>query len=198
MGHKIECLKLADLDDLISRDQAAQTQLEIQLDAIFFATSNRKSFASSADRDAFRNLWLGQYLARDRRHAFVAVDRKRAEVALGHVVGYLVGCLEHPLSEPRFATLGYFADFSAECDAYPAHLHINMDADCRGLGMGSRLIAMFTDHAAASGAPGMHVTTDPDSRNVQFYARCGFVERARTRWRGNDIAFLGCDLSRAG
>jgi hypothetical protein len=31
-------------------------------------------------------------------------------------------------------------------------------------------------------------------RNVRFYTRCGFVERATAPWNGREIAFLGREL----
>ena len=40
----------------------------------------------------------------------------------------------------------------------------------------------------------MHAVTGKGMRNVGFYARCGFVERATALWNGREIVFLGREL----
>ena len=40
----------------------------------------------------------------------------------------------------------------------------------------------------------MHAVTGKGMRNVGFYTRCGFVERATAQWNGREIVFLGREL----
>ena len=159
-------------------------RLEPQIDAIFFEASGR-TFVTGAERDAFRERWLGRYLERWPELAFVLLTSDC------QVAGYLVGCLDNPATNPLFADLSYFQDFAATCEQFPAHLHINLASEYRGGGLGGRLIEAFAAAASAAGAPGMHVVTSPSARNVGFYARLGFTEAARTLWTGKPVVLLG-------
>jgi GNAT superfamily N-acetyltransferase len=159
--------------------------LAAQVDAIFFEASGR-SFASADERAAFRQRWLGRYLQGGTDVVLLAQD------GAGAVAGYLVGALEDPAGQERFADIGYFRTaFRALCIRYPAHLHINLAPAFRNCGIGSRLIAAFAGCAARAGAPGMHVVTARSARNVRFYTRCGFAEVGATCWNGRDLVFLG-------
>jgi hypothetical protein len=40
----------------------------------------------------------------------------------------------------------------------------------------------------------MHAVTGMGLRNVGFYARWGFTERAAAVWKGREIVFLGREL----
>lgn len=154
------------------------------IEAILFETASR-SYAPGPEREAFRERWLGRFLTHDAAHAFVAL------LPDGRVVGYLVGALDDPARSSRFADLAYFRDFAALTVRFPAHLHINLTAGWRGLGIGERLIEAFGAHAVRRGAPGMHVVTGAGARNVGFYAKCGFRQAGRTVWNGHDIVLLG-------
>jgi GNAT superfamily N-acetyltransferase len=141
-----------------------------------------------AEREAFRERWLGRYL-------------KGGDVVLlaladgAAVVGYLVGALSNPSAELRFADIDYFAkDFAALTTRFPAHLHINLDAGFRSQGIGAALIEAFAARAKRAGAAGMHAVTGKGLRNVGFYIRCGFSERAAAVWNGREIVFLGREL----
>jgi ribosomal protein S18 acetylase RimI-like enzyme len=160
-----------------------------QVDAIFFEASGRSSFATPEERAAFRERWLGRYLRSGTDVVLVAEDRQ------GTVAGYLVGALEDPAGQDRFADIGYFrGEFRALCRAYPAHLHINLKPAFRSRGIGARLITAFAVRSSEAGAPGMHVVTASDARNVRFYVRCGLAERGSTSWNGRQIVFLAKPL----
>lgn len=159
------------------------------IDHIFSTSSATRTFSSAAERSAHRERWLGRYLSGDASHAFVAVDgRDRA-------VGYVVGSVADPAFDPRLADQPMTRAFAASSARYPAHLHINVAEDQRGCGLGARLIEAFAKHAIAEGAPGLHVVTNAASRNVRFYARCGFTEINRVTIAGNELVFLGRTLS---
>jgi GNAT superfamily N-acetyltransferase len=162
--------------------------LSAQVDAIFFEASGR-SFASDEERAAFRARWLGRYLEGGTDVLLVALDEK------GAAAGYLVGAVEDPAAQARFADLDYLAGpFREQCRRYPAHLHINLAAAFRNRGLGARLIEAFAGRAAAAGAAGVHVVTAGSARNVGFYLRCGFAGQGSSRWQGRDLVFLARTL----
>jgi GNAT superfamily N-acetyltransferase len=168
------------------------TEIAEQVDAIFFDASGR-TFASPDEAAPFRERWLGRYLRGGSDVVLVALG------PLGVVAGYLVGAVEDPAEQERFADIGYFrGPFRALCRRYPAHLHINLAPAFRGRGIGARLIAAFVAAAADAGAPGMHVVTARDARNVRFYARCGLAELAATTWNDRQLAFLAKRLRAPG
>ena len=156
---------------------------------IFFEASGR-AFEPGPEREAFRERWLGRFLERWPELALGLRDD-----ATRHIVGYLVGCVENPALSPHFADLDYFREFAPLCSRFPAHLHINLDPDYRGRGHGQQLIEAFAGLARARGAPGMHVVTAAEARNVGFYARAGFHEAGRTQWNGRTIVMLGRGLA---
>jgi GNAT superfamily N-acetyltransferase len=156
-----------------------------QVDAVFFEASGR-SFASASERSAFRERWLGRYLEGGTDVLLLALD------ARGTVAGYLVGAVEDPAGQERFADIGYFrGGLRKLCRRYPAHLHVNLAPAFRSRGLGARLIEAFAARAAAAGAGGLHVVTARSARNVRFYLSCGFAELASTRCNGRDLVFLG-------
>lgn len=154
------------------------------LDTIFFASSATQSFASPQARAAFRERWLGRYLAHWPELAFVATD------AAGMPVGYVVGALADPARDARFADMAFYADFAAASAMHPAHLHINLAPHVRGHGLGGRLVEAFADLARRRGSPGLHVVTGAAARNRRFYERLGFAQSARTDWNGSPIVLL--------
>jgi GNAT superfamily N-acetyltransferase len=163
-------------------------ELVAQVEAIFWQTSVR-TFAPGSERDAFRERWLGRYLRGGSDVVLLALMGEDT------VAGYLVGALENPAEQARFADIGYFrTDFAALTPRFPAHLHINLAADFRSQGIGAQLIEAFAARARRAGAPGMHAVTGKGMRNVGFYTRCGFVERATALWNGREIVFLGREL----
>lgn len=159
-----------------------------QVDVIFFEASGR-TFAPGAERAAFRERWLGRFLQGGTDVVLLAMEGAET------VAGYLVGALEDPAQQPRFADISYFAgDFRDLCRRYPAHLHINLAPAFRNRGVGVQLIEAFAARASDAGAPGVHVVTGTQARNVSFYTRCGFFQAGATAWNGSDIVFLGRNL----
>jgi GNAT superfamily N-acetyltransferase len=158
------------------------------MDAIFWETAGRPP-RDEAARETFKQRWLTSYLALDPQDAFVALDETTTPP---RVTGYLVGTLKTPLQSERFGRDALFRAFAPLLDAFPAHLHINLVEAARGFGVGRRLIETFCAHAMGHGAPGVHVITSAEARNVAFYyGRVGFVERGRTTVDGRDIVLLG-------
>lgn len=164
---------------------ADQARARAEIDAIFFAASATQFFPDASIKAAFRQRWLGRHLEQFPDCSFVAID------ATGSVVGYLVGALLDPARDPRFADIPYFAVLASHTARFPAHLHINLDARARNLGIGSRLIEAFASHARAHGTAGLHVVTAKASRNRTFYTREGFTLIAELGDPGSEIVMLG-------
>jgi GNAT superfamily N-acetyltransferase len=159
-----------------------------QVETIFFEASGR-TFAPGPERDAFRERWLGRYLDSGADEVLLALTADKT------VAGYLVGDVRDPAAQARFNDISYFrAEFAELCRQFPAHLHINLAPTFRSRGIGAQLIEAFAERASAAGAPGMHVVTGAGMRNVRFYERCGFSERAGIAWNGRPIVFLGREL----
>ena len=162
------------------------------IDKIFFAASNTRQFANDAAKAQFRERWLGRYLTHDPDHVLIAQTEN------GSITGYLVGSFDDPAQTSRFADIGYFAALAPVTARYPAHLHVNLDANARSHGTGSSLVLAFADRARRAGMPGMHVVTGKGARNAVFYQRLGFLERVVFPWHGVDLVLLGHDLTSIG
>jgi GNAT superfamily N-acetyltransferase len=159
-----------------------------QIDVIFLETSMRPP-APGPEWEAFRERWLGRYLRGGADVLLVALADDNT------VTGYLVGALEDPAPQERFADIGYFrAHFADLTRQFPAHLHVNLAGPFRNRGTGARLVEAFAEAARQAGAPGMHVVTGRGMRNVRFYERCGFVERRCAPWKDGEVVFLARPL----
>jgi GNAT superfamily N-acetyltransferase len=165
---------------------ANKAQLDHALDEIFFEASNTKSFADGSTRSAFRERWLGRYLAHWPDLALIAVEPQLRTVA-----GYIVGCHSDPALDNRFSDLGYVQAFAHLSADFPAHLHVNLAPGMRGKGVGAQLLEAFAAEASRAGCPGVHAVTSRSARNVLFYNRCGFAERGSMSGPAGDIVFLG-------
>jgi len=158
------------------RDLVPDARLTEALDAIFFESSNTKSFASDEARSAFRERWFGSYLRQHPEWVYVAIASD------GTIAGYLVAALDEPSGIEAFA---------AATEMFPAHLHINLAPRFRSRGIGAKLIEAFVSEAKLAGAKGAHVVTSADARNVRFYERVGFAPRAHALINGSELVFLG-------
>jgi GNAT superfamily N-acetyltransferase len=158
-----------------------------QIDAIFFATSAVQNFRDDRHRASFRVRWLGRYLEQFQESFFIA------RAGDGTIAGYLAGCLANPAFNPLFDDTVAYKAFAPWCATYPSHLHVNVDARFRNLGVGTGLIEAFSVYARGHRAPGMHVITDK-GRNEAFYKQIGFRPLAVTRSSGIEVLFMGKKL----
>lgn len=77
---------------------------------------------------------------------------------------------------------------SVELDHYPAHLHINVDENWRGYGIGIRLMKVYLDQLSYLRIPGVHLGTS--SENIvacKMYEKLGFrliEEKPSIMWEG--------------
>ena len=151
--------------------EAEQTALWRQIEAIFFEAARRQDFASTAERDAFCDRWLGYYRAESADHIYLALDGD------GAVAGYLTGCLDSTAATRLFEDLPHYHLFADRFAGFPAHLHVNCRFDHRGQGIA-----------------GVHVVTAAEARNAAFYRRLAFSAELIRPWRDRDLLFLGREL----
>jgi GNAT superfamily N-acetyltransferase len=180
MSQEITICRYCDLPRLSEMTRA--------VDDIFSQSSNTQSFADDATRVQFHERWLGRYVAHYSRWAYVALDGDE------RVAGYLVGCLDDPVQTARFSDIALYAIFANLTRRFPAHLHVNLAPEFRGIGVGTQLVARFCGDALKAGAPGVHVITSRGSRNTGFYARNGFIEHGTTGKSPSDAVFLARTL----
>lgn len=140
-------------------------------EAVFWETANTTEFASATERSAFHWRYFGYYAAHVPWLFFVA----RTDQPEPEVLGYICGVADTRSHSELYRVAAHVAVFDDLYDAYPAHLHINLTAASRGLGLGGRLVAAFSAAVATEGAAGLHLVTSPGARNVSFYHRQGFV-----------------------
>jgi GNAT superfamily N-acetyltransferase len=76
----------------------------------------------------------------------------------------------------RMARAAIRGEFSRpDLVAYPAHLHINVDRQWRGQGIGGGLIAAYLGQLRRLGIPGVHLeTTDRNRAACRLYEKAGF------------------------
>lgn len=162
------------------------------IDDIFFDTAGPRTFADMAEKIAFRDRWLGRYLEHLPDLVLVAVRGDADRVP--EVCGYLVGAINDPARDPLFADIPFFPLIADLMPEFPAHLHINLASDCRGSGLGARLVMRFAAIAQAAGARGLHIVTGPQSRNRSFYCRVGLREMREMSWPGGRGVMMGARL----
>jgi ribosomal protein S18 acetylase RimI-like enzyme len=163
------------------------------------------------DRRVFTDAFYAYYTDQEPEHAWIAC-------ADGEVAGFLMGCVDTRSRERfwrrdilwaagraavghyrlgrrtwRFATAFGLAmlrrgEPPVDLSLYPAHLHINLDARYRGLGLGRRLIEAYLDQLCSLGVSGVHLnTTNLNEAACRLYEKVGFrllAARPTRIWAG--------------
>ncbi len=159
-----------------------------EAEAIFWESARTKCFPDETERATFRELWFGRYLQHAPGEFFLAFGPS------GDLTGYLAGALISnldPLPGPD-----YYALFPADQLArYPAHLHVNIRPDCRGQGIGGRLVGAFLEHCSTLRVSGAHAVTQAESRSASFFERCGLAPIAQADWHGRRLVLLGASFA---
>ncbi len=161
-----------------------------QVERIFWATAATRTFASDEARTAYRERWLGRYLALFPSHCLLAEEA-------GTVTGYLAGCPDTRLeaATPLVCDLGYYIPrvLDAVRDV-PAHFHVNVDPACAARGIGRALVSAFAGRCQAEGIGGLHVITAKASAAARFYEACGFSPRLGFTAGGRDLTLYAMSL----
>ena len=155
------------------------------LEEIFFASTTRTEFASTAERADFLATWTGWFVDEAPRDIWMAVK------ADGQAVGYLTGCKDSAGSVELAWRIPKYEIFADHFAAYPAHFHVNVRPGWREHGLGRRLVDSFAEDCRDDGLPGVHLVTAVFARNVEFYQRAGFTDACQ---RG-PLLFLGRRLN---
>lgn len=168
----------------------------------FFGNSAAVYFPS---QPLFRDLWIKPYLNG------IGACNLVAELE-GKIVGYIIGTpdvrayqryfLRSALEVVGKALSGQYPGFLqstryllraarygsplAPLEQYPAHLHINLLPESRGLGLGQKLLAAHLDCLRARGVPGVQLsTTRENTAALGLYQKFGFAvyaERKSPLW----------------
>ncbi len=160
-----------------------------EAEAIFWDSAATKRFAREQARADFRELWFGRYVVHAPGEFFLALGPE------GDTLGYLAGALVS--DAPPLPGPDYFAHFPPDLIArFPAHIHVNIRADKRSMGVGADLVRAFAEHCRTLAVPGLHAVTALGSGAAAFFEKCGLAPRAEADWRGGDLVFLGLPLPR--
>jgi hypothetical protein len=162
--------------------------------SVFMETRGRTVFPSRSEEEEFEWKYFGIYAATPKWfHIALSGDR---------VLGYLAGA-PRTLSV-HFELNPYLELFRPEIEArFPSHLHINLSAASRGLGLGSALLSRFfaqlVDSARSPESPpsvkGIHIVTGAGERNVDFYLKNQFHEIKRKPRGTATLLLMGRSLS---
>ena len=151
------------------------------------------------DVDLVSEAFVGYYLQSEADNVLVAMDR--GEVA-GYLCACLdterferrFARRVAPRLLGRFLVRGYWLRFRIWClfasgvryalrwrathddvlRAYPAHVHLNIDAQHQRRGLGGRLLDEGLERMRRDGTPGVHISTDTEGGR-HIFARAGFV-----------------------
>jgi hypothetical protein len=168
------------LDSISSTDRRARLE---GAKLIFEETAPTLASLTPDARKTFEQKYFGIYLETP-GYFYIALEQEK-------VLGYLAGV---PNTLPlHFVLNPYLNQFRAEIETcFPAHLHMNLTAAARGMGLGSKLISGFTQDLEKTSSPptGVHIVTSKDSENVRFYLKNGFE---KTKEAGN-LLLMGKDL----
>ncbi len=163
---------------------ASRPELLPQIETIFFTSSNIQNFASEIDRQLFRDKWLGQYVEHMAEHILVVTYQNK-------VRGYLTGCLDSMKAAHLFQNINYYNMLTSHYSAYPAHFHINVHTEDRNKGIGTKLVSAFLDICRERSTSGVHVVTNKNARNVNFYHHSGFKPVTFLQSDKNELVMLG-------
>ncbi|SMB92463.1 GNAT family N-acetyltransferase [Deinococcus hopiensis] len=115
------------------------------------------------------------------RRRFVQVLGRVAWGALRGAYPQLVGCL------PYLTRAARYPGPHAPEEAYPAHLHLNLRPEARGLGLGGALLDAYLEALRVRGAAGVQLsTTTENTAAVALYERRGlrvWAARKTPLWR---------------
>ncbi|PYE54553.1 ribosomal protein S18 acetylase RimI-like enzyme [Deinococcus yavapaiensis KR-236] len=180
----------------------------VAYDTGFFGESARLYFP---DETLFADLWIRPYVplalpgfvallegrvvgsilgAHDEGAYEAAIRRVAPALALRAAFG---GYPKLPACLPYLARLARYAVPHASPHAFPAHLHINVLASARGLGLGARLLDAYLDSLRQAGVRGVQLSaTRRNEAALRLYESRGFrVHEARVTplwrpWTGRD------------
>ncbi len=139
-------------------------ECEKQVKEIFFESSVKKQFKNQIEKDEFYYKYLGYYQDKYPSLFYCAVNGDK-------VLGYICGVTNTKNELELIKLNSHLRSFEKMYDDFPAHLHINMHFEARGLGLGSKLLTKFISALQSSEVSGLHILTSPNAKNVDFYKK---------------------------
>ena len=189
--------------------------MRIAADTAFFGAAIE---AYMEDRNVFLDAFYAYYTDLEPEHAWVAcADGSVVGFLTGCMDGHvheqkyrrtiLPGLIGNLLrGKYRFGkrSLGYMAGLlggllrgeftQVDQEAYPAHLHINVDAAWRGQGLGQQLMETYLQQLRGLGVPGVYLeTTSLNEAACRLYEKMGFrlldrrPDRFWAKWFGKAV-----------
>jgi ribosomal protein S18 acetylase RimI-like enzyme len=134
-------------------------------------------------RKALINVYCLYYIEQEPENCFVVVDDNDL------VKGYILCAKDYPTYARKFpklylktlnpvtimvgrASMKAMKDYASD---YPAHLHIDLLAECQHQGIGRRLIETLMNHLAKQNVRGLMLDVAQNNEGAQkFYEKCGF------------------------
>jgi len=154
-----------------------------QIKWIFYASSSLKEFSSEERKIAFFKRWCGDYITLFPNQFFIMKEDQK-------ILGYLSGCNDSSAAENLLEVPGYIL-FSDLFSKYPAHFHINFHPDCRGRGLGSKLVDHYCHYLKSLSIPGIHLITSLGAANISFYQRLNFDLEVQRPSNQMTLVFMG-------
>lgn len=155
---------------------------------IFFSTSSIKIFENSEAKERFFQKYLGIYQLKHPDHFICASEDEK-------ILGYICGAVNSKSERELYISLLHFKVFEDFYEKYPAHLHINISPEFSGKGLGSKLIKKYEEHLIDLGIIGVHLITNPTSRNVHFYQKNDYSFTCEREFNGHRLLFMAKTLS---
>lgn len=159
-----------------------QSQAQIELREIFFEASTKKDFESDKIREAFFEKYLGYYIRTHPELIWVAKSDR--------ILGYITLSLTSDDTE-LLQLQPHLEIFKAQFRNYPAHIHINLHHESRGMGLGSKLMKTVMQYLKSLNISGLHIMTGTESSNREFYKKLGFDFELALDFKGATILLMG-------
>ncbi|PIP95615.1 MAG: hypothetical protein COW00_00555 [Bdellovibrio sp. CG12_big_fil_rev_8_21_14_0_65_39_13] len=153
---------------------------------IFFMSSSVQSFKDEESREHFYQRWLGQYLDRFPDWIWLALLNNK-------IVGYIVASPDSLSILNDFKIPGMEL-FEEHYSRFPVGLHINVDSQARGMGVGEKLISKLSEECQIRKLPGLHAITSAGDRNNHFYRKNNFLFEYEAPFKGHRLLFMGKSL----
>ncbi len=174
-------ISLLDLEEF----ELSSAYVQERVKQIFFLSSARKEFGDDSEKEKFFNTWVMPYFNNYKKIFFIAMNEKK------EILGYLSGCM-NSTEFIKYSPHESYKLFSDLFVHYNAHFHINCGPSSRGLGIGTRLINCYIEVLRNySDVKGVHIITDPKSRNVRFYQANGFSILEQRDLNNYNYLFMG-------
>jgi hypothetical protein len=152
---------------------------------VFYETSTAHTFTSPTAKRKFEYMYLGYYSLYHADLFFVALSESQ------EVLGYVCGALNTDTCLELLELVPSLSLFKDDFLSFPSHLHINCSLKSQGMGVGSKLINQFIEEIKFHKSCGLHIITNPSSKNTEFYAKHIFSYRNEKNLNNFPILLMG-------